>query len=53
MFKFYDEEEVYIERENDTDKTAENTFAACVYAQLSQNNQICEGMRAPVNEYND
>ena len=51
MFKFH-EEEVYIEREDDMDKTEQNTFSAMVYAQLSQNNQICEGLRAPVARYN-
>ena len=44
-------EEALNERENDYDHTEENTDTACVYAQLSQNNHICEGYAAPVLAY--
>ena len=50
MFKLYDKEEQYIEREDDFENIESNTYSACVYAQLSVGN-AAEGLQVPVHEY--
>ena len=51
MFKLYDQEEQYIERDDDFENTESNTYAACVYAQLSLGQNVTEGLQVPVHEY--
>lgn len=51
MFKLYDQEKQYIEREDDFENTESNTYAACVYAQLSLGQNVTEGLQVPVHEY--
>lgn len=52
MFKLYDEEQ-YIEREDDFDNTESNTYAACVYAQLSMSNSAGVAAFAPADKFED